>query len=263
MPDLYTFVAHQSLVYANPFSRETMERACDVLAAECFTDGEAAKVIDFGAGFCELPIRLAERFGCETVAVELGARMAATARERIRDRLLDRAHPAMRGGVTVHEGDAGRFRAQIPESAFDCSVCIGSSHALGGFPKTLDVLARLTKPHGCVLIGEGFWERTPAPSDLVGTPLTIDECVPLSGLFDGLATAGLRPLWSVSASTREWDEYEWAHHRALETFALARPDDPEAAKMLARGRRWRDGYVRGLRGLLGFCLILARRESST
>jgi len=273
MPDLYTFVAHQDLAFANPFSPETIDRACGLLGSECLTPRSqsgvespvkvaGSKVIDFGAGFCELPIRLAERFGCEVVAVELGARMAQAARTRIRSRLLDCSPPVARGGVTVHEGDAGRFRVQIPDHSFDCAICIGSSHALGGFQNTVDVLSRLTKPGGCILVGEGFWERDPAPADLVGTDVRFDEFTPLASLFDALRAAGTRPIWSVSATQREWDEYEWAHHRAIEAFAALYPGDPESRKLLTRGRLWRDMYVRSLRGLLGFALVLARKEPS-
>lgn len=262
MSDLYTFIAHQSLAFANPFSEATMDRAAHVLSVECLLARAGGRVIDFGAGFCELPIRLAERYGAEVVAVELGARMAAMARERIAARLLERKPPLTQGGVTVHEGDAGRFRAEIPDQSFDAAVCIGSSHALGGYQTTLSVLARLTKPGGCVLVGEGFWERTPLPSDLVGSDVAMDEFVPLGGLFAGLRGVGLQPLWSVSATSREWDEYEWAHHRALETFAAQNPTNPDAIKLLERGRAWRRMYVETLRGMLGFGLILARRDDS-
>jgi len=193
------------------------------------------------------------------VAVELGARMASLARERIRSRLIECSNPPHAGGVTVHEGDAGRFRAQITDHSFDAGICIGSSHALGGFSNMLDVLGRLVRPRGCVLLGEGFWERAPDAQALARTPISMDEFMSLPGVVDEVQAAGFVPLWVVSATPREWDEYEWTHQRTLERFASTRTDEPEARKLLSRGRTWREHYINALRGRLGFALVLARR----
>jgi cyclopropane fatty-acyl-phospholipid synthase-like methyltransferase len=251
MGDLYTFVAHKDMPYANPFSVATMEQCMELLALP-----HGARVVDFGAGSCELPIRLVERYVAEVVAVELSPRMAALAREKILARVVRKELP---GGVTVHEGDAGAFRASINPASFDLAVCIGSSHALGGFANMVEVLARLTRPGGQVLVGEGFWETPPAPDYLKATGIDAAEFTTFEANVETAAACGLMPQWAVSATEREWDQYEWGHSRNIDAFASAHAEDVAARAMLARSRTWREAYVKWGRGTLGFGLFLFRR----
>jgi len=247
-PDLYTFLAHRTLAFANPFGEASMTRAVEVLALP-----QGAAVADFGAGSCELPIRLAERYQARVAAVELSPRMAALAREKIHARLVSRQSL---GGVTVHEGDAGAFRATMEPASYDLTICIGSSHALGGFETTLTILKRLTRPGGQVLVGEGFWAKAPPEAYLQATGMTADEFHTHAANIDHAVREGLTPLWSITATEREWDEYEWAHTRNLESLAGEKCDS--AAALIARGRAWRESYWRWGRSVLGFGLYLFR-----
>lgn len=246
MNDLYTFIAHRHLPFANPFGEASVTRLIDLLDL-----APSAAVADFGAGSCELPIRLVERYGARVAAVELSPRMAALARDRIHSRLVSRDLP---GGVTVHEGDAGAFRATMEPASFDLTICIGSTHALGGYENTLSVLKRLTRPGGRVLVGEGFWEKNPDIDFLLATGIAFADFGTHARNIDLGAEVGLAPIWSITASEREWDEYEWAHHRAIESFAHSNPDFPK--DLLARSRNWRSAYWRWGRGTLGFGLYL-------
>jgi len=248
LSDLYTFLAHRGLAFANPFSEPSMQRAIDVLAL-----APGASVADFGAGSCELPIRLVEKYQAKVAAVELSARMAAWAREKIHARLVAKNLP---GGVTVHEGDAGAFRATMEPHSYDLTICIGSSHALGGYEKTVQVLKRLTRPGGQVLIGEGFWGKAPPEAYPQATGMTPDEFHTHGGNIDHACREGLTPLWAITASEREWDEYEWAHARNLESLAQDKCDS--GAALIARGRSWREAYWKWGRGVLGFGLYLFR-----
>jgi cyclopropane fatty-acyl-phospholipid synthase-like methyltransferase len=251
MPDnLYTFVAHRELPFANPFSEASMARAIELLDLR-----RGAAVADFGAGFCELPARLVEKYDATVTAVELSPMIAKTARLRIERRLKE--HPG-RGSVTLHEGDAGAFRATIPTSVFDLAVCIGSTHALGGYVNTLAVLTRLTKPGGLVLVGEGFWKREPLPPYLQATGMHETEFFTHHANVEKAMDVGLAPLWVVTAGEREFDEYEFAHARAIEQFASENGDMPEARLMLERSRAWRSAYLRWGRHILGFGMYLFR-----
>lgn len=252
---LYTFVGHRDLPFANPFGEGSMERAIGVLSL-----APGASVADFGAGLCELPIRLAERGGAETVAVELSPLMAARARERIHERLVSRG---ARGGVTVHEGDAGAFRLTVLPGRFDLTICIGSSHALGGYANALGVLRRLTKPGGQVLVGEGLWKREPAADYLRFTGMSESDFGTHATNLEMGVEAGMTAMWAIAATEREFDEYEWAHARAIERFAAERvraggEDDKDARLMLDKSRNWRRAYMRWGRATLGFGLYLFR-----
>jgi hypothetical protein len=63
----------------------------------------------------------------------------------------------------------------------------------------------------------------------------------------------------VEASTADWDRYTSAHLQNLEAHARDNPDDPQAARLLARGQASRGAYLREGRDVMGFALIAARR----
>jgi cyclopropane fatty-acyl-phospholipid synthase-like methyltransferase len=246
--ELYTFIGHRNLAFANPFGEASMQRAVEVLGLP-----QGASVADFGAGSCELPIRLAERYQAKVAAVELSTRMAAVAREKIHARLVARQSA---GGVTVHEGDAGAFRATMEPASYDLTICIGSTHSLGGYEKALTLLKRLTRRGGQVLVGEGFWAKAPPVAFLAATGMSADEFHTHGANIDHAVQEGLTPLWSITASEREWDEYEWALARNIESLVGEKCDS--AAALVARGRAWREAYWRWGRSTLGFGLYLFR-----
>jgi SAM-dependent methyltransferase len=244
--DKYTAVAHAALDFANPFAIESLDR---VVAAMGLVPG--GTFLDIGAGKAALCARLASRaVRCD--AIERSPLMAAEARRR----------SGANGGtasVTVHEEDAADYVARTPDASYDGAACIGSTHALSGLPQTLAALHRVISPDGWALIGEGFWERPPPSEYLAATGIEAHEFTPLAGLSDAAMAAGLRTHLVLTASAREWDDYEWAHARGIETYAAAHRSDPDVPAMLARSRAWRDAYLRWGRGTLGFALVACRR----
>lgn len=249
--ELYTFVGNKDLAYANPLSEAVMNRAIDLLELRA---GDPAA--DFGAGFGELAIRVAERWGAQVSAVELSPMIAAAARERVKARLGTQA-----GLVAVHEGDAGAFRAAVPAGSFRFAACVGSTHALGGFEAALEVLLRLVAPGGSVLLGDAIWDQPPARTFLDATGMQEDEAGTFREHVELAQLKGLEVCWATTATTREWDEYEWAHSRAIERFARDHADRPEARAMVERSRTWRLAYARWGRGTLGFGLYLFRKPA--
>lgn len=253
MSELYTFIAHRTLPYANPFSEATMQRCIDLLAELGLRRG--ADIADFGAGSCELPIRLVEAYGARVAAVELSARMAALAREKVHSRLVANK---LEGGVTIHEGDAGAFRATIAPATYDLSICIGSSHALGGYAVALQTLRRITRPGGLVLVGEGFWAADPSAAYLAATGIDAAEFGGHAANIEAGVAEAMTPLWAITATQREWDEYEWSHHRNIEIFTRGGTDVESMRDLMARGRTWRQAFWRWGREVLGFGMYVFR-----
>jgi cyclopropane fatty-acyl-phospholipid synthase-like methyltransferase len=252
--DLYTFVAHQHLPYANPMGVETMDRAVALLDLP-----EDASVCEFGAGFCELALQVATRWGAKVAAIELSPRIGAGAQERI-DRHIRQRGAHAKGGVSLLRGDAGTFRPSFAPESFDLCVCIGATHALGGYHKALEVMHKLTRPRGKILLGEGFWTSPePSPSYLAATGIAADEFMLHFENVEQGVEAGLETMWAATATQRAWDEYEWAHSRAIEEFARRHPGDADAKEMLERSRNWRRAYLRWGREHLGFGLYLFRK----
>ena len=114
-----------------------------------------------------------------------------------------------------------------------------------------------------VLIGEGFWVRPPARDYLALLESSEEEFRDHRGNVQAGIDAGLVPLHAAVSSADEWDEYEWKYSRAIERYAQERPDDPEVPEILARIRRWRDGYLRWGRDTLGLPRICSSVLSRT
>lgn len=209
---------------------------------------------DFGSGFCELALCIASRWGSKVAAIELSALIAAGAEERIA------ARPPTRGSVMLLKGDAGKFRPSFAPESMDLCACIGATHALGGYHKALEVLMKLTRPGGKILLGEGFWTSTePSPSYLAATGLAADEFMLHFENVEHGTEMGLEAMWSITASPRDWDEYEWSHAQAIEAYVREHASDAHAAAMLQRSRNWRRAYLRWGRETLGFGLYLFRK----
>lgn len=243
---LYTAAAHARLDFANPIFGATIDRALAVL-----TLPDNARVIDIGCGKGELAVRIARRWGGRGTGVDAVDSSALMIEETKR-----------RGaGAPVNAvlADAGTFVAAAADASYDGAACVGSSHALGGAVPALSAIARLLRPGGEAIIGEGVWESEPSPDYLKATGMTAGEMPTIPDWTTAAEAAGLMVRWLVTASTREWDEYEWAHARGIEDFAEKNPQHPDAPTMLARSRAWRSAYLAGGRGTLGFALMVCRR----
>ena len=148
-------------------------------------------LLDIGCGWGELMLRVlaaapdATGLGLDTDEGDL-ARGRNNARAR-----------GLAGRVTfVRESGVGTSRGPA-----DLVLCLGASHALteveppGHTVPALAELRRLVNPGGRVLLGEGFWHRTPTEADLAGMwpGITAGEFGDLAGLL-GLAYLTLVPV---------------------------------------------------------------------
>ena len=146
--------------------------------------------------------------------------------------------------------------------SFDVGICIGSTHAFGSgeaaYPNALRRMGQLVRPGGCLLIGEGYWKREPAPEylELIGDPVGIYR--DHAGNIAFAEERGLVALYAGVSSEDEWDDFEWRHQLQIRREVEASPDASETAERLARARRWRDGYLRWGRSTMGFGMYLFR-----
>ena len=101
-----------------------------------------------------------------------------------------------------------------------------------------------------------------SPSDayLAALDATRDELPDYAGLFAAAAEHGLEPRYAVTASTDDFDRYEWRWSLNGERYAAAHPDEPGVEEFLAWIRNGRRRYVElGGRETLGFGLFLFAR----
>jgi cyclopropane fatty-acyl-phospholipid synthase-like methyltransferase len=206
-------------------------------------------VLDIGCGWGELILRIlaaapdATGFGLDTDESDL-----ARGRENARAR-------GLAGRVTfVRESGVGTRRGPA-----DLVLCLGASHALtevqppGHTAAALAELRRLVSPGGRVLLGEGFWHRTPTEDELAGMwpGTTAGEFGDLASLVDLAVSAGFRPAWIETASLQEWEDFESGYQCDEEEWLATHGDHPRAAEISERVNQHRSFWLRGYYGLLG------------
>jgi cyclopropane fatty-acyl-phospholipid synthase-like methyltransferase len=241
----YSTIAHRDLAYCNPIDPATLEEAIDQLGL-----GTGSRVLDVGCGKGALLVRLAERFGARCTGVDINAGFLAEGR----------AHAERQGvAASIELIEMEAASVALAPSSFDAGICIGASHALGGYAATLRELTRLVGSSGSILVGEGFWRRDPDPEYLDRLGATADELTTHDGNLAMAAQQGLEPRGAWVSSDRDWDRYEEAYARGIETYVATHPEDPDAAAMGERIRRWRETYLRWGRDTLGFALYLFAR----
>ena len=246
----FSFIAHRSHDFCNPVSEVKIGRAIELLALNA-----GDRVVDFGAGKCELLIRLVERYSVRATGVEPSTLFAGEARQRALGRVAD-------DGLVIAEQDAESFVAQDREARFHAALWVGSTHAFGDYVRTLDALKAAVSPGGKIFVGEGYWKRPPCDEYLTALGAKASDLTSHAENVARAAANGLIPLWAGVASDDDWDEYEWRYARSVETFVAENLDDPDAEEMLRKIRTWRDVYLRWGRDTLGFGLYLLMRPHS-
>ena len=202
-------------------------------------------VLDLGCGWGELLLRAvagaaeARGIGVDT-AVGLLERGRALAAERGLDRRLRFA-----------EGTAEDWKEPA-----DRVLCVGASHAWGSSELALAELAKLVRPGGRLLFGDGCWERplTGAAWGLFGASVR-----PLAEIVGHAVAAGWRVLDLSTADQREWDEFESTWRAGREDWLWANPHDPRAPSVRAELDARLAEYVGVYRGVLGFCYLVLSR----
>ncbi len=218
-------IAHGDLTLYNPLSDATLDEAIGLLEL-----ARGARVLDVACGPGEVLRRIAARW--EIVGVG------------------DEADPQL---IARGDPDLELLVADSPPPGpFDLTVCIASSHALGGFPEALGRLSELTEPGGQLLLGEGYWRRDPSPDYLEALGgASAAELPDYGGLLAAADATGLTPIWSSVASETDWDRYEWTLILNAERHGA-----PELRERAAAARRRLT--LPGGRETLGFALVLLR-----
>ncbi len=197
-------------------------------------------------------------------------------------RVLDAAPGAKAVGVDINGEDLARGRREaaarglgervefLERSARDTGLgpadlvlCMGSSQALGSTSEeALGALRGLVRDGGRVLLGEGFWERTPTAGELAGMwpGAAVSDHHSLADLLDLAVAAGFRPEWTETANRDEWEEFESGYQADAEVWLARNPGHPSAKETRERLDTHRGRWMtyRGVLGLAYLTLVPAQ-----
>ena len=245
----FSAIAHRNHAFYNPISEEKLFKIIRMMSLK-----QDDKVIDIGAGKCELLIRLVEQYIILGTGIELYEGALKEAEKQAAIRIPE-------GSLEFIAGDANEAVLSCERNRYDAGICIGSTHALGGLESTLATLKGLVKKNGYILIGEGYWKQPPS-QDYLEALGGADESE-LKSHADNVRVGeelGSIPLWSYATNDDEWDEYEWLYSSSVENYCFENPEDPDCEAMLNRIRSWRRTYLKWGRDTMGFGLYLFRND---
>ncbi|MEV8095852.1 class I SAM-dependent methyltransferase [Kitasatospora sp. NPDC085879] len=168
--------------------------------------------------------------------------------------LADRAAEELgvRDRLVLHRLAAEEFTSPQP---FDLVLCVGSTHAFGGLLPTLAAARRHLAPGGRVLVGDGFWERTPSPEAVE----MLGDFADLAGTVENVSAAGWVPVDGHISTRSELDAYEWSCWGSLASWALEHPEDPDSGSALDMAGIRRSEWLQTYRDTWGFLSLVLRR----
>jgi cyclopropane fatty-acyl-phospholipid synthase-like methyltransferase len=240
----FSSIAHGRLPVWNPVSVDHLQQYVSHFAL-----AENSAVLDIGCGrghalnliLSQYPVR---GFGVDSSAYAIAAATRDLAAFVTAGRLV-----LVERAFDVRDYDA---------ATLGLIVCIGSTHAVGNYRETLRAAKRLLSPSGLLLVGEGYWKRTPAVDYLAFLQMSSAEHSTHQGTQSIGIDEGFNLVSCSECSPAEWDDYEDQYARNVEEFVRANEHDRDAKAMLERIRPWREAYLRWGRDTLGFGLYLFR-----
>ncbi|MEC3884905.1 class I SAM-dependent methyltransferase [Halobacillus sp. HZG1] len=241
----FSSVGHKNHSFYNPISPSKLDEVIKLLSLT-----EKDKVIDVGAGKGELLLRISENYNSHCTAIEQFGDFTEQLKENAKNR-------GVLNNITVIKEDANSALKTL-DNEFNLGICIGSSHALGGYRNTIESLKKMVAKGGYILLGELYWRKKPDEEYLTEFGVEENEILYHPQNIFTAEEYALIPLWSTVANEDDFDAYEWLYSKSIEDYCYDNPEDPDCSAMLKRIRNWRTMYLKWGRETLGFGIYLFR-----
>jgi SAM-dependent methyltransferase len=211
---------------------------------------DGCRILDVGCGKAWLLRVIAGAKAVKALGLEVNPVFAAQARQAL-------AREDLKGSVDILEGPALSYEGT--GEAFDVSLCIGASFAIGSFEDAVDWLHRRTVPGGRLAIGEPYARRLPFPPSHRGEYGCFERSLPETA--EVLAKRNLELIGVIAASTDDWDHYESLHWRAARAWAQSNPTHPDRDALIEQSKRHRQNYLGFEREYLGWAIFICGTEA--
>ena len=243
----YSFIAHGNMTVWNPLQRLSFAEI-----AQRLTLSRGGSVLDIGCGRGHWLVNIAELFDV-TSAIGVDASPFAASAARI-----EAANSIAQGRINIIEGNFDP--ATHSAKSFDLILCIGATQALTNYKLALVEAHRLLRPNAQLLVGEGYWKRTPDPKYLAFLDCDQDTYTTNDGNCRRATEQGYDVVWNYECTDLEWSDYENQYATNVEDYVIANPDDVDNDQMLSTIRTWHEHFLRFGRDTLGFGLYLLAKK---
>lgn len=238
----FSAIAHGEMAIWNPLAGSTLNEAIEELRLPA-----GARVLDLGCGRAEALRRTVERYDAHGVGVDISPFALAQARASS----MELRH----GTLELIEADALEFR---PEEPIDAALALGPGWEHDSFSSLIRHIYGMVKPGGMLMLADACWRTEPTDEYMALLGVTRGEMGSHTENVQAAIHLGLTPLWAATATTRDWDRYEWRYAATVERWAAEHPSDPHREHFLERARAGRDRYLAGGRDQLGFGVYVFR-----
>lgn len=145
----YSFTPSSDNTFNNPISSAKMNKLLDLLALK-----PANRVLDIGAGNCEISIRLIEKYGVHATAIEIHE-------QDIKEAQINATGRIPLNKLDIIKQDVNTAIKNYDNNHFDLGICIGATHAIGNYHTTISALKKYVKKGGLILIADCYWKIPP------------------------------------------------------------------------------------------------------
>jgi cyclopropane fatty-acyl-phospholipid synthase-like methyltransferase len=242
--DYYAIIERDHQIQ-NPTSAAKLSQLVDYLTIE---DGH--RILDVGCGKAGLLRAIARKKTVQALGLEVNAVFAAEARTAIEQ-------AGLQGNIDIRQGPALSYEDR--STAFDVTLCIGASFAIGSFEAALGWLNARTKPGGRLAIGEPYALRKPFPAAYREEHASFERS--LSETADILEATNLELTGLIAAEPDDWDHYESQRWNAAQLWAKSNATHRDRAAVLERIKRERREHLEFVRNYLGWAIFVCRTKS--
>lgn len=242
----FSIIANKYLEINNPISKEKINTLINLLDLK-----KDDQVIDIGAGKGLILKSIIDKYDAKGFLIEMHHGLFDDIKNNFKD---------YNKNVSIELKPYQQFIEENSEKLFDCIVCIGSNQAVSkDFEDSIKKMSEKLNKGGKLLLGQGYWKKTPDKDYLESTGISEDEML---SHYQNIETAGkynLSHLYSLTASQDEWDNFEGLFNKAVKDYCFDNPEDPENITYLQRIENWNRNYLKYGRDTMGFALYLFRK----